>query len=256
MKISKFLLLSFLAVSILISCNKKKYTEVVEVPLPRAEEKMTIGDPEDIKAEEGAFEVEKLDYKYDALIPTIDALTLELNYSKHYLAYTNALNKAVVATEFEKITIEEILTKVDDSNLNLKNCAGAYYNYNMFWKSISPNKNLVLSDSLAKAIDKNFESFDLFRKQFISQATSHIGSGWIWLVKDNYGKLQIITTSNNDNILMKTSLIKGKPLLTINLWEHAYYLNYQQKRKSYVESVFKIINWKLVSDRFEMIIEQ
>ncbi len=256
MKLFKILLFSFLTVLILNSCNKRKYTEVVEVPLPRAEEKMTIGEPDDIKAEEGSFEVEKLGYKYDELIPNIDALTLELNYAKHYLAHTNALNKEIVATEFEKLTIEEILSKVDDNNLNLKNNAGAYYNYNLFWKSIGKKKNVVLNDTLSSAINKNFESFDLFKKQFKSKALSHIGSGWIWLIVDNSGKLQIITTLNNENPLMKNAIIKGKPLLTINLWEHAYYLNYQQKRKNYIDAIFEIIDWKKVSNRFEVIVTE
>jgi Fe-Mn family superoxide dismutase len=236
---------------ILNSCNKKKYTEVIEVPLPRAAEKMTIGDPSDIKAEEGAFAVEKLDFKYDELLPALDPLTMELNYGKHYLAYTNALNKAVVDTEFEKLSIEEILIKVLDSDSNLKNCAGAYFNYNLFWKSIGKKTNTVVIDSLSNAIVINFESFDLFKKEFISKANNHIGSGWIWLLVDNSGKLQITTTLNNENPLMINAIIKGKPLLTINLWEHAYYLNYQQRRKEYIDAVFKIIDWKKVSARFE-----
>ena len=253
MKISLNLLLAVFSFLLLNSCSKKKYTEVVEVPLPRIEEKAIIGNPEDINAEEGAFKVDKLDFKYDALVPTIDALTLELSYSKHYLAYTNALNKAVLATEFEKSTIEEILAKVDNTNLKLKNCAGAYFNYNLFWKSVGLKSTHLISDSLAVAINKNFETFAFFRKQFISQANSHVGSGWIWLIADSNGKLQIITTFNNENPLLSDALIKGRPLLTINLWEHAYYLNYKQKRNEYIEAIFKIINWKNASANFELL---
>jgi len=253
MKNYKIIFFSILTILILHSCNKKKYTEVVEVPLPNTKEKITIGDPDDIKAVEGAFEVEKLDYEYDDFAPTLDSLTIELNYGKHYLAYTNALNKAVVNTEFEKLSIEEILNQVEDSNTNLKNCAGAYFNYNLFWKSIGKKANVIIYGSLSDAITKDFGSFDLFQQQFKIQANSHIGSGWIWLLVDNNGKLQVATSLNNENPLMSNALIRGKPLLTINLWEHAYYLNYQQKRKDYIDAIFKIIDWKKVSARFELI---
>lgn len=251
MKTLKNILFSFLILFIFSSCNNKKLTEVVEVPLPKAEEKMTIGDPDDIHAEEGTFELQKLGYKYDGLTPNIDVLTMELHYSKHYLAFANALNKAIVGTEFEKMPIEEILNKLDITNENLKNNAGGFYNHGIYWESISPKINLYPTDSLAGTIDRDFGSFEGFKKQFVDVANKHFGSGWAWLVVDKSGKLIISTTQNQDNPLMSNAEVKGIPILGIDLWEHAYYLNYQQKKNNYITSFMKVINWKKVGDKYE-----
>lgn len=251
MKVTKIIMISLLLFLLLFSCNKRKYTEVVEVPLPMAEEKSIVGLPDDIKADEGAFDVEKLTYSYEDLSPAIDPETMELNYSKHYLSYTNALNKVIVGTEFEKLSIEEILNKVDDSNLPLKNSAGGYYNYSLFWKSIGKNTGTIPADTLSAKIDRDFGSMENFKKEFISKANAHIGSGWISVIIDTSKKLQIITLSNNENSLVQTTVVRGKPLLIINLWEHAYYLRYKQKRKNYIDAVFQKIDWKKVSARFK-----
>jgi Fe-Mn family superoxide dismutase len=251
MKILKKISLSFLILFVLFSCNNKKLTEVVEVPLPRAEEKMTLGDPDDVNADEGSFELQKLGYKYDALIPYIDALTMEIHYSKHYLAFANALNKAIVGTEFEKMSIEEILNKLDNTDENLKNNAGGFYNHTIYWESISPKVNLYPTDSLAGTIDRDFGSFDGFKTQFMDASNKHFGSGWVWLVVDKTGKLIITTTQNQDNPLMENAVVKGTPILGIDLWEHAYYMNYQQKKKNYITAFMKVINWKKVGDKYE-----
>jgi len=250
MKKSKFILLCFLFAAIQSSCNDKKLTEVVEVPLPAAEEKMTIGHPEDVKAEEGAFKMLPLPYEYDALAPSIDAGTMEIHYSKHYLTYTNNLNKVLVETEFEKLPIEEILAKLDMSNADLRNNAGGYYNHNVFWEILSP-KGGTPADTLATAINRDFGSYENFQTSFKDAASKQFGSGWVWLVTDKAGKLQITNTQNQDNPLMPQAVIKGTPILALDLWEHAYYLGYQYKRKNYIDAFFKIINWKKVGEKYE-----
>ena len=247
----KQLILLFVFTLVLISCNDKKLTEVVEVPLPAAEEKMTIGVPDDVKAEEGAFEMVKLPYSYEALAPHIDALTMEMHYSKHYLTYTNNLNKVVAGTEMENTTIEDILKKLDVSNADLRNNAGGYYNHSLFWECMAPKAGGQPKDSVATAITRDFGSFEVFKTQFEDAATKQFGSGWAWLVTDKAGKLQITSTQNQDNPLMPNATIKGTPILALDVWEHAYYLNYQYKRKKYIDAFFNVINWAKVNEKYE-----
>ena len=247
----KQLLLLVVFTLVLLSCNDKKLTEVVEVPLPTAEEKMTIGVPDDVKADEGAFEMLKLPYSYEALSPHIDALTMEMHYSKHYLTYTNNLNKVIAGTEMENMTIEDILKKLDVSNADLRNNAGGYYNHSLFWECMAPKAGGQPKDTLATAITRDFGSFEIFKTQFEDAATKQFGSGWAWLVTDKAGKLQITSTQNQDNPLMPNATIKGTLILALDVWEHAYYLNYQYKRKKYIEAFFNIINWTKVNEKYE-----
>lgn len=247
----KQLLLLVVFTLVLLSCNDKKLTEVVEVPLPTAEEKMTIGVPDDVKADEGAFEMLKLPYSYEALAPHIDALTMEMHYSKHYLTYTNNLNKVIAGTEMENITIDDILKKLDVSNADLRNNAGGYYNHSLFWECMAPKAGGQPKDTLATAITRDFGSFEVFKTQFEDAATKQFGSGWAWLVTDKAGKLQITSTQNQDNPLMPNATIKGTPILALDVWEHAYYLNYQYKRKKYIEAFFNVINWAKVNEKYE-----
>lgn len=236
---------------LLVSCNNKKLTEVVEVPLPTAEEKISIGNPEDVKAEEGAFKMIALPYSYQALEPNIDALTMEVHYSKHYLTYTNNLNKLVVGTELESLPIDVLLKKIDVNNIDLKNNAGAYYNHNLFWENLGPKAGGVPTDTLSLAIVRDFGSFENFKTKFTDIAAKQFGSGWAWLVTDKSGKLQLTTTNNQDNPLMPNAIIKGTPILTLDLWEHAYYLKYQYKRRKYIDNFFNIIKWSKVNDRYK-----
>ena len=253
MKISRILLL--LCLFSLASCHKKKLEEVVEVPLPSKEEKMTIGDPEDIKAV-GVFELGKLPYKYDALAPEIDPMTLEMHYSKHYLTYTNNLNKAIAGTEQEQASIEDILKKLDLNNTELRNNAGGYYNHSLYWEIMAPKSGGKPTDTLATTIDRDFGSFEAFKKAFSDAAEQQFGSGWAWLVVDRSGKLQVTSTPNQDNPLMPKQLVQGTPILALDVWEHAYYLNYQYKRKKYIEAFFNLINWKKVAEKYEEAIKK
>jgi Fe-Mn family superoxide dismutase len=251
MKKTNWLLLCFSFLLVLQSCNNKKLTEVVEVPLPSAQEKITIGNPEDVKADAGAFEMIKLPYSYDALAPNIDARTMEMHYSKHYLTYTNNLNKAIAGTELEQLTIEEILSKSIVDSTDIRNNAGGYYNHSLYWECMGSKAGGEPKDTLASAIEKDFGSFENFKAQFKNAATKQFGSGWAWLIVDKTGKLQVTNTSNQDNPLMPKALIPGTPILALDVWEHAYYLDYQYKRKNYIDAFFNIINWTVVQKKYE-----
>lgn len=251
------LYLCFLSILLaLVSCNNKKLTEVVEVPLPSAVEKFTIGSPDDIKADEGSFELVKLPYTYDEVSPEIEARTMEIHYSKHYLAYTNSLNKALRGTEYEDLTIEEILSKSVADSLNFRNNAGGYYNHSLFFECIGPKAGGQPKDTLAIAINKDFGSFEGFKNQFKNAANKQFGSGWAWLIVDKTGNLLVTTTPNQDNSLMPKAIISGTPILALDLWEHAYYLQYQNKRKNYIDAFFNIINWKVVGEKYEEAIKK
>ena len=245
------LFLNMLLATLLISCHNKKLTEVVEVPLPTAQEKIAIGHPDDVKANQGAFQLEKLPYTYDALAPTISALTMETHYSKHYLTYTNNLNKALAGTDLENLAIEEVLVKLDPNNVEIRNNAGGYYNHSLYFKCMAPKSGEPVKDSLTSAITRKFGSLDLFKKAFKEEAAKQFGSAWVWLVVDSSGNLQITSTQNQDNPLMRNASVPGKPILALDLWEHAYYLGYQYRRKNYVDAFFNVINWKKVGENYE-----
>lgn len=234
----------------MVSCSDKKYTEVVEVPLPTAEEKVAVGNPDDVKADSGPFEIQTLEYPYDALSPHIDARTMEIHFSKHYLTYTNNLNRAIQGTEQESLSIEEILKKLDMSNAALRNNAGGYYNHNVFWQTLGPKPG-TLSDTLQRAVNRDFGSVDNLKMQLADAAEKQFGSGWAWIVSDRSGRLQITTTPNQDNTLMPGAAIPGTPILAIDVWEHAYYLDYQYRRRKYIDAVLKVINWDKVSERYD-----
>ncbi len=249
-KIVIFLFCSIFALSI-GSCKRKKYTEVVEVPLPSVEEKLALGAPEDVKAEPGSFEITELKFGYDALAPNIDAQTMEIHYSKQYVSFTNNLNKVLKGTDSENSPIEDVFKKLDLSNTETKNNLGGYYNHTLYFDLLTPKGGGELSDALKVAIDKDFGSFEEFKTQFKESASKQFGSGWTWLVVDTEGKLEITNTQNQDNPMMPGTKIAGTPILAIDLWEHAYYLNYQNNRKKYIDNFFKIINWKKVGDKFD-----
>jgi Fe-Mn family superoxide dismutase len=236
------------------SCNDKKLIEVVEVPLPTdIQEKIAIGSPDDVKADEGSFQMDKLPYSYDALSPSISATTLEMHYSKHYLTYTNNLNRAVLGTPLENLTIEEVLAKLDPNDATLRNNAGGFYNHSLYWKCMAPKSGGEPTNTLAEAITRDFGSFDNFVTLFKDEATKQFGSGWAWLIVDRTGKLQVTSTANQDNPLMRNALIPGTPILALDVWEHAYYLDYQYRRKNYIDGFFNVINWKKVQENFDAV---
>lgn len=192
----------------------------------------------------------KLNYAYNALEPYIDAKTMEIHYSKHHAGYTAKLNAAVKGTKYSKMPIEKVLKKMKMKNAALRNNAGGYYNHNLFWEIMGPKKGGKPKDKLAKAIDKSFGSFEKFKAEFSKAAATQFGSGWAWLNVDKNKKLSICSTPNQDNPLMPGTKCKGKPIMVLDVWEHAYYLKYQNKRGDYIDSFFRVINWDKVSDNF------
>jgi Fe-Mn family superoxide dismutase len=197
-----------------------------------------------------AFELPKLDYAYDAFEENIDARTMEIHHSKHHAAYTAKLNDAVSGTELEGSSIESILNGVSKHNPAVRNNGGGYYNHNLFWKNLGPNKGGQPSGELLDAISKHFGSFDKFKESFSSAAATRFGSGWAWLVKIG-DELKVSSTANQDNPIMDIAEIKGKPILALDVWEHAYYLKYQNRRPDYISAFWNVVNWDEVTKRFK-----
>lgn len=196
-----------------------------------------------------SFELPQLPYAYDALEPHIDARTMEIHHGKHHAGYTNKLNAAIADTESEGKSIEEILKNLDMNNAAVRNNGGGFYNHSLFWRVMSPNGGGSPTGELADAINVAFGSFESFRDQFSNAAATRFGSGWAWLCSTN-GKLGVCSSANQDNPLMPTIGCGGVPILGIDVWEHAYYLNYQNKRPDYVSAFFNVINWDEVASRY------
>ena len=196
-----------------------------------------------------AFELPKLNYSFDALEPHIDAKTMEIHYGKHHNGYTNNLNNAISGTELESKTIEEILKNLDLDNMALRNNAGGYFNHNLFWEIMGPNCGGNPSGEISEAINSNFSSLENFKEEFKKAAATRFGSGWAWLCVLGDGKLEICSTPNQDNPLMENSC-GGNPILCLDVWEHAYYLNYQNRRPDYIEAFFSLINWDEVNSKY------
>ncbi len=197
-----------------------------------------------------AFELPKLNYAFDALEPHIDARTMEIHHDKHHAGYTSKLNDAIEGTENEGKTIENILKNLDMSNKAVRNNGGGYYNHNLYWEIMSPDGGGKPEGDLAKAIDSAFGSFDAFKDEFAKAGATRFGSGWAWLCVKQGGALEICSTPNQDNPLMPKVGCGGTPILGMDVWEHAYYLKYQNKRPDYINAFFEVINWKEVSARF------
>ena len=197
-----------------------------------------------------AFELPKLSYAYEALEPHIDARTMEIHHSKHHNGYTNNLNNAIKGTALEGESIEAILKNLDMQNAALRNNAGGYFNHCLFWEILSPNGGGNPTGDLAAAIDTAFGSLDAFKTAFAKAAATQFGSGWAWLCVNDNGKLEICATANQDNSLMPNIGCDGTPILGIDVWEHAYYLNYQNRRPDYIQAFFNLIDWNKVSEKF------
>ncbi len=197
-----------------------------------------------------AFELPGLPYSKDALEPHIDKKTMEVHHDKHHQGYTDKLNDALDDSDKNK-SIEEILKNVSQKSTKVRNNGGGYYNHSLFWEIMSPDGGGSPSGAVAEAINEAFDSYDNFKEKFKEKATGQFGSGWAWLIVDGSGKLKVSNTPNQDNPLMDVAETKGTPILGVDVWEHAYYLKYQNKRADYVEAFFKVINWKEVNKRYE-----
>ncbi|MFA5417723.1 MAG: superoxide dismutase [Bacteroidales bacterium] len=192
-----------------------------------------------------SFTLPTLDYAYADLEPHIDARTMDIHYNKHHQGYVNNLNNAIAGTPLENKSIEEILANVSTASVAVRNNGGGHYNHSLFWKIMSPTGGGQPSGALLSAINSAFGSFDQFKEEFSKAAATRFGSGWAWLIKTNNG-LAITSTPNQDNPLMDLAEVKGTPILGLDVWEHAYYLNYQNRRPDYINAFFNVINWKEV----------
>lgn len=197
-----------------------------------------------------AFTLPDLQYDYNALEPHIDARTMEIHHSKHHNGYTTNLNNAIAGTALENETIESLLNNLDLDNKAVRNNGGGFYNHSLFWSTMGPNKGGIPTGALAQAIDSAFGSFDEFKAAFSKAAATQFGSGWAWLCVHKEGGLKVCATANQDNPLMPGIGCGGTPILGLDVWEHAYYLNYQNRRPDYIDAFFNVIDWDAVAVRY------
>ena len=198
-----------------------------------------------------SFQLPDLAYDYNALEPHIDARTMEIHHTKHHAAYTANFNKAIEGTSLEGKSAEEIFAGISAHPAAVRNNGGGFFNHKIFWSVIGPNGGGEPTGNLLEAINSAFGSFDEFKSQFSAAAATRFGSGWAWLVKQADGSLVVSSSPNQDNPLMDISEVKGTPLLTIDVWEHAYYLNYQNRRPDYIQAFWNVVNWEEVASRFK-----
>ena len=197
-----------------------------------------------------SFELPQLPYSHDALEPHIDKRTMEIHHGKHHAGYTNNLNNAIKETEMEESSIEEILSSLDMTNMAVRNNGGGFFNHSLFWNILSPNGGGSPDENLLSAINVSFGSFENFKTAFSKAAATRFGSGWAWLCVHPGGELEVCSTANQDNPLMESIGCGGSPILGLDVWEHAYYLNYQNRRPDYIAGFFNVINWEAVSKSF------
>lgn len=198
-----------------------------------------------------AFELPDLPYAFDALEPNIDARTMEIHHGKHHAGYTNKLNAAIEGTDLEGKKIEDILANVSQHSTAVRNNGGGYYNHCLFWEVMSPEGGQPSAQmNIHKAIERDFGSYENFKSEFAKAAATRFGSGWAWLCVDGNDKLFVTSTPNQDNPLMDVADQQGTPILGLDVWEHAYYLNYQNRRPDYIQAFFNVVNWHEVTKRY------
>ena len=197
-----------------------------------------------------SFQLPDLNYGFDSLEPHIDAKTMQIHHGKHHAGYTSKLNAAVEDTDLEGRSIEDLLSNLDLSNSAVRNNGGGYYNHCLFWEIMSPNGGGLPSGNLLSAIEKAFGSFDEFKAEFSKAAATRFGSGWAWLCAHSDGSLEICSTANQDNPIMNGIGCGGSPILGLDVWEHAYYLNYQNRRPDYINGFFNVIDWAKVEEKY------
>jgi Fe-Mn family superoxide dismutase len=198
-----------------------------------------------------AFELAPLPYAPDALEPFIDRQTMEIHHGKHHQAYVTNLNNAVNGTEMDGKSVEELMRNVSKHPVAIRNNGGGHFNHTLFWNTLKKNEGGKPSGAIADAINRKFGSYEAFKEEFTKAATTRFGSGWAWLIVDSNGDLAVTSTPNQDNPLMDVAEKQGKPLLGLDVWEHAYYLKYQNKRPDYINAFWNVINWDAVSKNYE-----
>ncbi|MEX1267613.1 MAG: superoxide dismutase [Balneolaceae bacterium] len=197
------------------------------------------------------YQLPKLNYAYDALEPFIDARTMEIHHSKHHQGYVNKLNAAIEGTEIENKSIEEILSTVSSHPDAVRNNGGGHYNHSLFWSVLTPDGQGVPYGEPGGAIDQAFGSFDAFKENFANAAATRFGSGWAWLIVNRDGEPEITSTPNQDNPLMDVADVQGTPILGLDVWEHAYYLSYQNRRPDYISAFWNVVNWEAVEANYQ-----
>lgn len=198
-----------------------------------------------------AFTLPNLPYAFNALEPHIDSKTMEIHYGKHHQAYITNLNNAIAGTDAEQLSLEDICKSISKYPAAVRNNGGGHYNHTLFWEILGPNKGGEPKGELADAINSAFGNFADFKTKFAAAGTTRFGSGWAWLIKNASGKLEICSTPNQDNPLMDIAEVKGTPILGLDVWEHAYYLNYQNRRPDYITAFWNVVNWDEVAKRFK-----
>jgi Fe-Mn family superoxide dismutase len=201
------------------------------------------------------YKLPKLNYEYTALEPHIDAMTMEIHYSKHHQAYVNNLNKALENSDAANLSIEDLMLNVSKYSPAVRNNGGGHYNHSLFWNILSPNPQYIPQGKLAELIDESFGSLEELKKQINQAGATRFGSGWAWLVLTKDMKLVVSSTPNQDNPLMDVAEVRGIPILGIDVWEHAYYLKYQNKRPDYLEAIWQVLDWKKVEENFDSAIK-
>ena len=197
-----------------------------------------------------SFKLPDLNYDYNALEPYIDARTMEIHHSKHHAGYTNNLNNAIAGTALEGKSIEEILSSVSGQSAAVRNNGGGFYNHDLYWSVMGPGGGGEPAGDLASSINSAFGSLEEFKSQFNTAAATRFGSGWAWLVKKSDGSLVVTSSPNQDNPLMDLAEVKGKPILALDVWEHAYYLHYQNRRPDYIKAFWNVVNWDKVAESY------
>jgi superoxide dismutase, Fe-Mn family len=235
----KSLFIAVLAISFVQCKSVAQTTTVVETP-----------------AKESIHKFAPLPYSYDALEPYIDKMTMEIHYSRHHQAYYNNFMAAIKGTDLESTPMIDIFAQMSTHSVAIKNNGGGYWNHEFFWNLMIPGGSKVPTGALAKAIDQTYGTFDEFKKQFADAGAKRFGSGWAWLSVAQDGKLFISSTANQDNPLMNTETLRGTPVLAIDVWEHAYYLKYQNKRADYLAAFWNVVNWDVVATQYEMALKK
>jgi Fe-Mn family superoxide dismutase len=248
MKIKNLAIISCLSL-LLFSCGNQQDAQKEKSDSRDAQTEKKSKSPEPIVIE-GAFQLPNLGYAYDALEPHIDAKTMEIHYGKHHAGYTRNLNNAIKGSPKESQSIEVILKELDMNNTTLRNNAGGYYNHNLFWEIMSPDGGGEPNGELAEAINESFGGFEEFKDVFSKAAASQFGSGWAWLNIGEDGKLSVCGTANQDTPIMPGLTCKGTPIMGIDVWEHAYYLNYQNRRPDYINAFFEVVDWNVVNQKY------
>jgi len=201
--------------------------------------------------ENGKYKLTDLEYEYDAFEPFIDEPTMRIHHGKHHKAYTDNFNKSIAGTELERLEILDLFKEISKHPLAVRNQGGGYWNHDFMWKSITPSSNRKPSATMLSVIEEEFGSFDQLKEKFNKAGASVFGSGWVWLIVNSENKLQITTTPNQDNPLMDVAEKKGTPVLVFDVWEHAYYLKFQNRRPEYLENFWNVVDWKVVESRYK-----